>query len=63
MKEITISEKKFKGIVNQAFRKGESWGCTYQGWFTPTKEDTEKRRKEALDRAYEIVQDKNDNTL
>ena len=54
-KKITITEKKFKGIINQAFRKGESWGVTYSNWFTPTKEDTDKKRMEAINRGFEIV--------
>jgi hypothetical protein len=52
---ITISEKKLKGIINQAFRKGESWGVTYSSWFTPEKEDTAKARQEAIKRGFEIV--------
>ena len=57
MKKIEISERKLRGIINQAFRKGQNWGETYSGWFTPTKKDTSKKRKEAIKRAFEIIEE------
>lgn len=62
MEDITISKRKFEGIIRQAFRKGEHWGTTYSTWFTPTKEDTKKRQDEAIKRGYEIANDVNDIT-
>ena len=57
METITISKKKFEGIIRQAFRKGERWGVAYSTWFYPTKEATKKEQDEAIKRGYEIVLD------
>jgi hypothetical protein len=35
-------------IIRKAFNAGETWGVTYSGWFTPSKEDTERKIQEAI---------------
>jgi hypothetical protein len=35
-------------IIRAAFFAGESWGVTYSTWFTPSKEDTERKIQEAI---------------
>lgn len=56
--DVVLTDKKFKGAINQAFRKGESWGVTYSTWFTPTEVDKDAKREEAITKAYKIVNDK-----
>ena len=40
---MEITEKQFNGIVRKAFKLGEQWGITYQGWFTPSKAECRKK--------------------
>ena len=35
-------------IIRKAFEKGETWGVTYSGWFSPSKEATEKKIQDAI---------------
>ena len=36
MSQIIIDREKFEKLIDEAFKKGESWGVTYSTWFTPT---------------------------
>lgn len=49
-----MKTKEIEDIVRKAFKKGESWGVTYSGWFSPTEIDTENKIQEAIN---EIVGD------
>jgi hypothetical protein len=42
-------DNKIEDIIRTAFEKGQIWGETYQGWFTPTPEDTEEKIQEVLE--------------
>ena len=41
-------KKSTEQIIREAFKAGEFWAVTYSGWFTPSKEDTERKIKEAI---------------
>lgn len=36
---ITLSVEDLDKIIESAFKKGEDWGATYSGWFTPRELD------------------------
>ena len=38
-----ISQKELKEAITYAFAKGELWGTTYQGWFTPSEEECKEK--------------------
>ena len=47
-RSYTVEE--LREMLGQAFDKGERWGVTYGGWFTPSEADTDKKRAEAIDK-------------
>ena len=47
MAQIIIDREKFEKLIEETFKKGESWGVTYSTWFTPTEEDTAEKINEA----------------
>jgi hypothetical protein len=53
MNKITekISQEELKEVIIYAFKKGELWGATYQGWFSPTEEE----RREKMDNAIFFI--------
>lgn len=46
----TYTVKEVKEMLIQAFDRGENWGVTYSGWFSPTKEDREQKRKNEINK-------------
>jgi len=46
----TYTVEEVREMLGQAFDRGEQWGVTYGGWFTPSEADTEKNRTEAIDK-------------
>ena len=48
METYTIEE--VREMLLRAFDRGEAWGVTYGGWFSPSKEDREERRKNEIDK-------------
>lgn len=58
MKTYKIDDEKLAKIVRTAFGAGEQWGNTYSSWFTPTKEENEKKIREATTKAKRIVRRK-----
>ena len=46
----TYTVEEVREMLGQAFDRGEQWGVTYGGWFTPSEADTEKKRTEAIDK-------------
>ena len=47
-----MDREELENIVRLAFEKGEQWGVTYSGWFTPSEEDIEQEIQNAI---YEIL--------
>ena len=47
----TYTVEEVREMLGQSFDRGEQWGVTYSGWFTPSEADTEKKRDEAIDKA------------
>ena len=47
MSQIIIDREKFEKLIEEIFKKGESWGVTYSTWFTPTEEDNKEKINEA----------------
>lgn len=38
-----LAKKIIYQTAKSGFDRGQLWGDTYNGWFTPTKEDTQKK--------------------
>jgi hypothetical protein len=49
-----MNKEEIKSIIRIAFKKGEAWGVTYYTWFTPEKEDTEKRINETINDIFDM---------
>ena len=48
------TEKEIEVIVRKAFKKGEAWGVTHSGWFSPSESDTEEKIQEAINEIKEV---------
>lgn len=55
MDNITITKEQFEKAIEDAFKKGESWGVCYSTWFTPTETDTKEKIDIAKTVAFSIV--------
>lgn len=49
MKKVRISEDDFYKLLENVFLKGMDWGEVYQGWFNPTRAQTDERIANAKD--------------
>ena len=45
----TYTEQEMRQAIEIAFRKGELWGTTYQGWFFPSNKDWVKKFEENVE--------------
>ena len=57
MDKVTMTKEQFEKAIKNAFKKGESWGCTYSTWFCPTESDTKEKIETAIKSAYQIIND------
>mgnify|MGYP006935476125 CR=1 FL=1 len=55
MEQITITKEQFEKAIEDAFKKGESWGVCYSTWFTPKEADTKEKIDIAKKIAFSIV--------
>ena len=55
MEQITITKEQFEKAIEDAFKKGESWGVCYSTWFIPKEEDTKDKIDIAKKVAFSIV--------
>lgn len=55
MGKITITKEQFEKAIEDAFKKGESWGVCYSTWFKPTETGTKERIDIAKKAAFSIV--------
>lgn len=62
MEQITITKEQFEKVIEDAFKKGESWGVCYSTWFTPTEEDTKGKIDIAIKEAFSIITEHNPKT-
>jgi hypothetical protein len=45
---MNIEKETLDEIIRLAFDMGESWGTTYQGWFTPSEHEKELKVIDAI---------------
>ena len=50
--EITFTKEEVQKMIMEAFVKGENWGVTYSGWFSPSKEDKTNRAIKDCEEVY-----------
>ena len=48
-----MNDEQVEKVIRDAFGKGESWGVTYSGWFSPSKSDREAKVIEAINEIKE----------
>lgn len=54
-KEITFTKEEVKQMIMESFVKGEEWGVTYQGWFTPSEKEKAKRAADSCECIYKVA--------
>lgn len=50
--EVTFSKEEVQKMMMEAFFKGENWGVTYGGWFSPTEEEKADRAAKDCEEIY-----------
>jgi hypothetical protein len=50
--EVTFTKEEVQKIMVEAFIKGEDWGATYGGWYTPSEKDKSNRAAKECEELY-----------
>ena len=50
--KITFTREEVQKMMMESFIKGESWGVTYGGWFSPTVEEKAERASKDCEKVY-----------
>jgi hypothetical protein len=50
-----ISKEEMEAVIRMAFEKGEEWGTTYSGWFTPSDDQREIRLLQSMNDCLKMV--------
>ena len=51
--DANVSQQLLRGMLSDAFKAGELWGTTYQGWFTPSEERKHEELRKSIDEIIE----------
>ena len=56
MSEKVYTEAQMKAAIKSAFESGKDWATCYISWFTPSKEDHNKHRGQAIRKAMKAAE-------
>ena len=51
-KELTFTKEEVQKMLMEAFIKGEDWGVTHSGWFSPSNNDKASRAAKDCEEVY-----------
>lgn len=52
MEKPTFTDKEVREIMIKCFVKGETWGVTYGGWFSPEQKECAERASKDCEEVY-----------